>query len=104
MAVNDDRPKSWSFDLPDKLKIAIADCITVHNKIESCIVETVWVAEQANLERKKEIARGWGKQNVRIVRRIVESIPGAQSDEIWPGLTDLGKERNIVGHGVGMIT
>jgi hypothetical protein len=94
----------WSFDLPDKLKLAIADCITLYGKIESCIVELVWLIEDASLERKKEIARGWGDQNFRVVKRVINSLPEAETDQIWPTLKALGKERNIIGHGVWMFT
>jgi hypothetical protein len=92
-----------SFDLSVKLKCAIADCITLYSKIESCIVEVVWLLEQADLPRKKEIAKSWGDQNFRIVKRAVKSIPDAQSDAIWPTLTELQNERNLIGHGVWMM-
>ena len=95
---------SWSLDLSVKLKCAIADCITIYSTIESCIVEVVWTLEQANLERKKEIAKAWGDQNFRIVKKAIKSIPGAESGEIWPALKDLREERNLIGHGVWMIT
>jgi hypothetical protein len=49
-----DRPQllepSWSFEISDKLKLAIADCILLYSKIESCIVELVWLIEDADLE------------------------------------------------------
>jgi hypothetical protein len=85
------------------LKCAIADCITLYSKIESCIVEVVWLLEQADLPRKKEIAKSWGDQNFKIVKRAVKSIPDAQSDAIWPTVTELQNERNLIGHGVWMI-
>lgn len=47
----------WSFDLPIKLKLAIADCITLYSKIESCIVELVWALEAPDLTRKRELRR-----------------------------------------------
>lgn len=59
--------------------------------------------EQADLERKKEIAKAWGDKNFQIVKKAIKSIPGAESDEIWPALNDLRKERNLIGHGVWMI-
>jgi hypothetical protein len=94
---------NWSFEISDKLKLAIADCILIYSKIESCIVELVWLIEDADLERKREIAKGWGDQNFKIVKRVVRSIPDAESDAIWPALKDLGRERNLIGHGVWMM-
>ena len=94
----------WSFDIPDRLKIAIGGAILLYSRIESCIVEIIWELEQADLERKKEIAKAWGDQNFRMVKRTVKLIPGAKTDAIWPTLKALGKERNIIGHGVWMWT
>jgi hypothetical protein len=34
----------------------------------------------------------------------VKQIPGAKTDAIWPALKALGKERNLIGHGVWMWT
>jgi hypothetical protein len=93
----------WSFELPLELKCAIADCITLYSKLESCICETVWALEQADLQRRKEIAKSWADRNFKAVKRAVKSIPGAQSDAIWPALNELRDERNIIGHGVWMI-
>lgn len=94
----------WSFDLPDKLKCAIADCVTLYSKIESCCVELVWALEQPDLERKKEIAKAWASQNFDVIKQVVKALPGVQSDAIWPALKALGKERNLIGHGVWMIS
>jgi hypothetical protein len=93
---------TWSFELPDKLKLAIADAIVLYSRIESCIVEIIWEIEEANLERKKEIAKAWDDQNFRLIKRAVKLIPGAKTAAIWPALKALGKERNLIGHGVWM--
>src|SRR4029077_5595593 len=95
---------TWSFVLPDKLKLAIADAIVLYSRIESCIVEIIWELEEADLERKKEIAKAWGEQNFRLIKRAVKLIPGAKTDAIWPALKATGKERNLIGHGVWMWT
>ena len=52
----------WSSKLPDKLKLAIADCILLFSNIESCIVELVWLLEDADIERRKQIARSWSSK------------------------------------------
>jgi hypothetical protein len=94
----------WSFDLPDRLKIVIADAIVLYSRIESCCVEIIWELEQADLERKKQIAKAWGDQNFRLLKQAVDQIPGAKTDKIWPALKSLTKERNLIGHGVWMWT
>jgi hypothetical protein len=94
----------WSFELPDRLKLAIADAITLYSRIESCCIEIVWEIEQADLARKQEVAKNWGEQNFKLLRKAVESLPDAKTDRIWPTLNVLGKERNLIGHGVWMWT
>ena len=84
----------WSFDLPDRLKIAIADAIVLYSRIESCCVEIIWELEQADLERKKQIAKAWGDQNFRLLKNAVDQIPRAKTDKIWPSLKALTKERS----------
>ncbi|MDE2167536.1 MAG: hypothetical protein KGJ66_14515 [Alphaproteobacteria bacterium] len=95
---------TWSFDLPDRLKIAIADAVTLYSRMESCCVEIIWELEQADLERKQQIAKNWGKQNFKLLKQTVSQIPGAKTDAIWPALKALSKERNLIGHGVWMWT
>jgi hypothetical protein len=94
----------WSFDLPDRLKIAIADAITLYSRIEFCCFEVIRELEQADLERKRQIAKAWGDQNFRILKQAVDQSPGAETDKICPALKTLGKERNLIGHGVWMWT
>jgi hypothetical protein len=92
----------WTFELPDRLKLAIADAIVIYSRIESCIVEIIWELERADLPRKQEIAKSWGDQNFRLVKKAVNMIPGTETDAIWPALKALGRERNLIGHGVWM--
>lgn len=93
---------TWSFELPDRLKLAIADAITLYSRIESCCIEIIWEIEQPDLSRKQEIAKNWGEQNFKLLRKAVDSLPGAKTDRIWPTLKELGNERNLIGHGVWM--
>lgn len=97
-------PASWSFDLPDKLKLAIADCIALYSKMESCVVELIWELERADLPRKQEIARNWGDQNFQILKKAIKLLPGVETNAVWRALKELTKERNLIGHGVWMIT
>lgn len=60
-----------SFDLPARLKIAIADAIVLYSRTESCCVEIIWELERADLERKKQIAKAWGDQNFRLLKQAV---------------------------------
>ncbi|HZL40046.1 MAG TPA: hypothetical protein VFC45_07170 [Pseudolabrys sp.] len=94
----------WSFELPDRLKIAIADAIVLHSRLESLCIECIWEIEKTDLERKKEIAKNWGSENFKLLKKAVAQLPGAETDRIWPTMKALGKERNLIGHGVWMWT
>ena len=96
---------TWSFELPKRLKLAIADAIVLYSRIECYCVEIVWEVEQADLVRKQELAKNWGERNFKLLRKAIESLPGAKPEHhnhIWPTLRALGKERNLIGHGVWM--
>lgn len=95
---------SWDFELPDRLKICIADSITIYSRIESCCVEIIWELEQADIERRKQIAKNWGDKNFKLLKNAVAQIPDAKTDAIWPALKSLTKERNLIGHGVWLWT
>jgi hypothetical protein len=84
--------------------LAIADAIILYSRIESCCIEIIWEIEQADLPRQQELAKNWGEQNFKLLRKAVEGLPGAKTDRIWSTLRELGKERNLIGHGVWMWT
>jgi hypothetical protein len=101
IALNPHMP--WSFELPSPLKMAIADAVTLFSKIDSCILETVWLVEGADLARKKKLAKAFASDNVEAIEAIVKSIPGAKTDAIWPALKELRNDRNLIVHGVWMV-
>jgi hypothetical protein len=45
---------SWSFDLPDKLKLAIADCITLYSRsgLASLRLSGLWKTPRSNVKRR----------------------------------------------------
>ena len=92
-----------SFDLPPHLKEAIADAVTLFAKIDSCVLETIWLLEGADLNRKKKLARQFAGRNLEAIEYAVKSIPDAESDAIWPAAHDLINERNLIVHGVWMV-
>jgi hypothetical protein len=96
-------PESWSFKLPPELKLAIADAITLFARIDNCIIETLWVIEDADLARKRKIAKGFAHENLAAIQGYVEQIPRARTDKIWPGLAQMRAERNLIAHGVWMV-
>jgi hypothetical protein len=78
--------------------------IILHSRLERLCIECLWEIEQADFERRRELARKWGEQNFKLLRKAVDALPGARTDRIWPTLRWLGKERNLISHGVWLWT
>jgi hypothetical protein len=53
---------------------------------------------------EKGCRKAWGDQNFKLLKQVVKQNPGAKTDAIWPVLKALGKERNLIGHGIWMWT
>jgi hypothetical protein len=91
---------TWSFDLPDRLKAAIADAVTIFSRIDHAVIECIWVLEQADLKRKKQIAREHAHENIKFVRSVVEEHMKLDIPETWDALAELRQERNLIAHAV----
>jgi hypothetical protein len=91
---------TWSLELPDRLKLAIADAVTLYARLESLCIECLWEIENADFERRRELAKNWGEKNFVLVKKAVANLPGAKTERIWPTLRWLGKERNVIAHSV----
>lgn len=94
---------TWSFDLPDRLKLAIADAIAIFSRIDHAIIECIWILEQADLKRKKQIAKEHAHENINFIRSVVEEHMKLDIPESWDVLVELRQERNLIAHGVWMM-
>jgi hypothetical protein len=90
---------TWSFDLPDRLKIAIAQAVTVFSHIDCMLIESVWALEQPDLKRKKQIAKEHAHENIKFIRWIVEDHMKLDVGAMWDALAELRQERNLIAHG-----
>lgn len=90
---------TWSFELPTRLKIAIADAVTIFSHIDCMVIESVWVLEQADLKRKKQIAKEHAAENIKFIRAIVEEHMKLDIEPTWNALAELRQERNLIAHG-----
>jgi hypothetical protein len=91
---------TWSFELPGRLKLAIADAITIFSRIDHAIIEVIWVLEQADLKRKKQIAKEHAHENIKFVRSVVEQHMKLDIKPTWDALDEMRNERNLIAHGV----
>jgi hypothetical protein len=91
---------TWSFDLPDRLKLAIAEAVTIFSHIDCMVIESIWALEQADLKRKKQIAKEHAHENIKFVKSVVEQHMKLDIQETWDALAELRQERNLIAHGV----
>lgn len=91
---------TWSFDLPDRLKIAISDAVTIFSRLDHMIIECIWILEQADLKRKKQIAKEHAHENIKYVRGVVEEHMKLDIGPTWDALAELRQDRNLIAHGV----
>jgi hypothetical protein len=94
---------TWSFDLPDRLRLAIADAVTIFSRIDSMIIEGIWVLEQADAKRRRQIAKEKAYENIKYVRSVVEQHMKLDLAETWDAIDELRQERNLIAHGVWMM-
>lgn len=94
---------TWSFELPDRLRLAIADAVTIFSRIDHAIIECIWVLEEADLKRKKQIAKEHAHENIKFVRGVVEGHMKLDIPPTWNALEELRQERNLIAHGVWMM-
>jgi hypothetical protein len=91
---------TWTFDLPVRLKVAIAEAVTIFSHIDHIVIECIWVLEQADLKRKKQIAKEHAHENIKFVRSVVEEHMKLDIEPTWDALDEMRKERNLIAHGV----
>ena len=94
---------TWSFELPDRLRLAIANVVTIFSRIDHAIIECIWVLEEADLKRKKQIAKEHAHENIQYVRSVIEEHMKLDIPPTWEALAELRKERNLIAHGVWMM-
>jgi len=90
----------WTWNLPDRLKIAIADAVVIFSRIENTCIEIIWEIEHADLQRKKAVARARNKENIKILKEEFSKIPGGKTDKLWIIFDRLSQQRNLIVHGV----
>lgn len=91
---------TWSFELPVRLKIAIAEAIAIFSHIDHMVIETIWALEQPDLKRKKQIAKEHAHENIKFVRGVIEGHMKLDIGPTWNALAELRQERNLIAHGV----
>lgn len=66
------------------------------------IIEEIWILEEADAKRRRQIAKEKVYENIKYVRGIVEQHMKLDIGSTWAALDELRQERNLIAHGVWM--
>ncbi|QIP02989.1 hypothetical protein [Bradyrhizobium symbiodeficiens] len=93
----------WTLDLPERLRLAIADAVVIFSRIDNAIIECIWVLEQADYQRKLQIAKEKAYENIKFVKGVVEEHLKIDIAPTWNALDKMRQERNLIAHGCWMV-
>jgi hypothetical protein len=94
---------TWTLDLPERLGLTIADAVVIFSRIDNALIECIWVLEEADPRRKRQIAKARAFENIDYVKGVVVEHLKLDIDETWNALDQMRQERNLVAHGVWMM-
>jgi hypothetical protein len=91
-------------EIPDWVKVAIADAILLFGRLEQEVIEIAWLIKGAEqkLERIR-IARNPATDNFSDIVAIVEEAAGQKLTALRSTFDDLSKDRNLIVHGAWWI-
>ena len=97
-----------SFDLPDDLKLAIADAVTSFAKLEMAIEELIWAFVGVSISHGRMLTRMDTRPKFELLKKLVlEFVPVEQrktiAPHLWKGLDQLREDRNDIVHGAWAI-
>ena len=89
-----------SHELPEWVKLAIADAVVVFGRVEQEAIEIAWLIGEVDLEKKLRIARVPAKDTLTAIVEAVENAAGdLKLHSIKDAITDLSGDRNLIVHG-----
>jgi hypothetical protein len=87
-------------ELPDWVKLAIADAVVVFGRVEQEIIEISWILTDADLKQKLKLARVPATENfIAVIEGVEQAKDGLKLDALKNGFRVLADERNLVVHG-----
>ncbi|TAN59442.1 MAG: hypothetical protein EPN20_15100 [Magnetospirillum sp.] len=89
-----------SSELPEWLRLAIADAVVLFGRIEQEAIEIAWLLNDATLKEKLKLARNPATDTfLTILGRVEQWVPGLKLHALKDGFTILAQDRNLVVHG-----
>lgn len=94
-----------SSELPDWVKLSIADAVVVFGRIEQEAIEISWVLTDAELRERLKLARTAATENfVAIIESVERSQASLNLDTLKTTFRTLADERNLIVHGSWTMT
>ena len=87
-------------ELPQWVRLAIADAVVLFGRMEQETIEIAWVLNDATLKEKLNLARTPATETfLAILTSVEQQEPGSKLDALKSGFTALAQERNLIVHG-----
>lgn len=94
-----------SAELPERVRLAIADAVVLFGRMEQEIIEISWLLTDATLKEKLKFARNPATESfITVLESVERSQPGLKLDALRDGFTNLAHERNLMVHGAWTMT
>ncbi|WP_159600865.1 hypothetical protein [Starkeya nomas] len=95
----------YSANIPDGLKISIADALTLHGHLENQLVELIWLVKGERGEQRRRTAKKHAADHCKELQGQLEALGWNVPSRLWDDLKELRDERNLIGHGAwGMVS
>jgi hypothetical protein len=94
-----------SAELPDWVKLSIADAIVTFGRIEQEMIEISWILNDADLKQKLKLAKIRATENfVAVLESVGRAEAGLKLDALKERFKTLATERNLIVHGAWTMT
>jgi len=94
-----------SAEIPDQVKLALADAVITFGRIEQELIEIAWVLSNADLEQRVKIARQPTSDNfIKIIEAVEKAEPGLELHALKSAIRQLADDRNLMVHGAWTMT
>jgi hypothetical protein len=94
-----------SVELPDWVKLSIADAVVTFSRMEQEVIEISWVLNDADLNLKLKLARNPATDNfIAALESVEQAEDGLKLDALKEGFRTLANERNLMVHGAWAMT
>ena len=90
---------TFSWKMPDWVKLAIADSLIVFGRMEQRIIEIAWLLKDADIKERVKTARAPAVENFEGILGVMEEYEGKKFDGLRKTFGDLSKDRNLIAHG-----